>query len=620
MTPIPTPDREPLLEAIAPDAWPERAGVVIVGGGPVGLSAAIMLAQRGVDLLLLERRGFDARFPRAHLLNVRTMEAFAAMGVADDIYALGPQDERWHKVAWFTSVAGDAPEDGVRIGDVPAWGGGADAPRYAAASPQAFANLPQLRIDPLLYAHAAAVCPGRIRAQQEVIGLHQTADEAIVTYRDRDTGVTRQVRADYVIVADGGRMGAEALGITMDGPKALREVVNYHVKTDLSMWAEPDALLAFFFHPSGGRKRMGTIQALGPDAYDRTAEEWLIAVSGWLLDETDGHADSAIRHMLGLPEEHPLEIITESHWVYNGVVADQWRVGRFFIAGDAAHKHPPTGGLGLNSGVQDAENLAWKLAAVLAGEAEEGLLDSYQDERRPTTAFYTAHSMENATRHAPIGEALGMTDDEEESRRNVRIFLSDTPEGERVRAAVAAAVADNSHDYSQLNVEAGFRYHAGAFVPDGSAPPETADSATAFTTTSRPGHHVPHAWLTRDGVRTSVRDLIAPRGLTLLVGDTAAAEWSAAVAALTSPLPVSLVVIPEADTAWTAVREIGATGALLVRPDAKNAWRVTDLPADPAAELAAAVAHIARGGDRPEHDPAEPFFARIHAAAAVISA
>lgn len=621
---IPTVDRPALLDAIDEDAWPEEASVVIVGGGPVGLSAAIMLAQRGIDVFLLERRGFDARFPRAHLLNVRTMEAFHAMGVADDIYGLGPKDERWHKVAWYTSVGGPSPVDGVKLGSVPAWGGGADAERYAAASPRKFANLPQLRLDPLLYAHARAACPGRIRAWQEVVGIDQSDEAAVVTFEHRDSGARRSIRAKYVIVADGGRVSGELLGVEMEGPKGIREVVNHHVSTDLSMWSEPDALLCFFFHPSGGLRRMGTLQALGPNSYDRNSEEWLVAVPGWMRrGDDDASALEAMRQMLGLPADHEITIHTASHWVYNGIVANRWRFGRAFIAGDAAHKHPPTGGLGLNSGVQDAENLAWKLAAVLKGEAPEELLDSYQQERRPTTAYYTAHSLENATRHAPIAEALGLSSDEEASRRSVELFLSSTPEGAALRATVAAAVQENAQDYSQLNVEAGFHYWAGAFVPDGSPLPADYESPIAFVPTTRPGHHLPHAWLRHVAGASaeapiSTRDLVKHEGLTLFVGEEAEPAWREAVDALDASMPVGLVVIPTADAAWARVREIEPDGAVLVRPDAKNAWRVAQLPEDPVGALRSAVATVVRGGDAPAVDPAEPYFERIRQAASVL--
>lgn len=622
---IPSVSRPALLPPIDAAQWPEEADVVIVGGGPVGLTAAILLAQRGIDVFLLERRGFDARFPRAHLLNVRTMEIFHAMGVADDIYAAGPKDERWHKVAWYTSIAGPTAVDGVKIGDVPAWGGGADSARYATASPRKFANLPQLRIDPLLYAHAAAACPGRVRARQEVIGVTQDSDRATVTFLDGETGEAHSMRAKYVVFADGGRSSAELLEVEMEGPQAIREVVNYHVSTDLSMWSEPDALLAFFFHPNQSGRRGGTLQALGPNSYDRNSREWLVAVNGGnSVDDAPPSAVDAMRAVLGLPADHPIHVHTESHWLYNGIVAKRWRYGRVFIAGDAAHRHPPTGGLGLNSGVQDSDNLAWKLAAVLKGQAPDGLLDSYEWERRPTTAYYTAHSMENATRHAPIGEALGLNTDPADARRNVETFLSDTPEGDARRASVAAAVHENALDYSQLNVEAGYHYWAGAFVPDGSPLPDDYASPIDFAPTARPGHHIPHIWLngtdpTGSASRVSTRDLVCTEGLTLFVMEGAAGPWSEAVGQLRSSMPVSVAIIPAADAdAWMRASAVEPRGAVLVRPDAKNAWRVVDPPADPFASLVTAVEAISSGGEAPESDPAEPYFERIRAAASVL--
>jgi 2,4-dichlorophenol 6-monooxygenase len=621
--------RPALLEPLGPGEWPESVPVLIVGGGPVGLSSAILLAQRGIGVLLAERRSFESRFPRAHLLNVRTMEVFHEMGVADDIYAQAPVGDRWRKVAWYTSVAGPTPLHALELGAVPAWGGGPDARRYAQASPRAFTNLPQLRLDPLLYAHASAACPGRIRAHQELTAVEQHPGGGVTaTLLDRYTGGGRRVRARYLIAADGGRDSARLLGVHFDGQQAIRDVVSNYVSMDLSMWPEPDALLAHFIQPWGGGRHVGTLQALGPNSYDRDSREWLVAVAPRSPGEQPRDEESRlrlVREMLGLPPGHPITVNAVSHWQYEGVVARRFMIGSAFLAGDAAHRHPPTGGLGLNCGVQDAHNLAWKLAAVLHGQAGEELLDSYERERRPVAAYYTAHALENASRHAPIGAALGlrpgMSDDE--GWQQIAVFASDTPAGAKRRALVAEAVAANAKDYSQLNVEAGYSYPAGALVSEAGPEPDGAVSPIDYRPTTRPGHHLPHVWLEHDPVSrpdrpVSTRDLVRPDGLTLFTGPAAAGRWQEA-AAQAGPFPVHVVVVSGKDSGWSTVREVGEDGAVLVRPDRVVCWRVGTVPADPAGALLDALAVVLGAGSPAAGDPARPFLDRIRRAAALLA-
>jgi 2,4-dichlorophenol 6-monooxygenase len=618
-------DRAALVDPLDPEVWPDEVPVLIVGGGPVGLSSAVLLAQRGIEVLLIERRSFDTRFPRAHLLNVRTMEIFHEMGVADDIYAQSPPED-WRKAVWYTSVAGPTPQHGLKIGETQAWGGGTDAPRYAQASPRSFANLPQIRLDPLIWAHADAVNPGRLRANQELTRVeHIPGGGVIASIFDRQAKITRQVRARYLIAADGGRSSAELLGVEREGPKDIQDIVSLYVSTDLSMWGEPSALLAHFIQPWAGGRSAGILQALGPHHYGRRSPEWLVATSRRPGEEPTDDEEALLSRaseLLGLPDGHPITVHAVSHWKLEGVVADRFRVGSAFLAGDAAHRHPPTGGLGLNGGVQDAHNLAWKLAAVIHGHAPDSLLDSYERERRPIAAFYTAHSLENAGRHAPIGTALGLSLDitEEQGWQRIAEFQSDTPLGAERRAAVAAAVADNSKDYSQLNVEAGFQYPAGAFVPDGQIAVLGDASPIDYHPTSRPGYHAPHVWLRHSvgatpGSPVSTLDLVSTSGFTLFVDPTAAHEWRVAAAAAGVSWPISVVEVSPEDTEWAQVREVEADGAILVRPDRKVGWRSALLPSDPTAELTAAMHSILSGGFTPTDDPTEPFLARIRDAA-----
>jgi 2,4-dichlorophenol 6-monooxygenase len=588
------------------------------------MSSAILLGQRGIESILLERRDFDTRFPRAHLLNVRTMEIFQEMGVADDIYAMEPIDKDWHKVVWYTTIAGPTPQHGLKIGEVPAWGGGKDAEIYAKASPRLFANLPQIRLDRQIYKHACAALPGRIRANQEVIDIVNLPEGGVIaTVLDRVTNVERKIKAKYLIAADGGRVSANLLGIDREGPKAIHSILSLYISTELPMWKESSALLCHMIQPWSGGRTSGVLQALGPGHYGNKSPEWLVAGSlrpGEEPTDDEGVLLARARTLLGVPDDHPMTLNAVSLWQYEGVIADKYRVGSSFVAGDAAHRHPPTGGLGLNGGVQDAHNLAWKIAAVLNGQAPDGLLNSYGLERRPVAAYFTAHSLENANRHTPIGRALGLQEGmaEADGWKELEVFTSATPEGEARRAAVAAAVKDNEADYSQINVEAGFQYAAGAFIPDGPTVRPEPVSPTDFVPTTLPGAHVPHVWLKHSAGGTitapvSTVDVHARDAFTLFVDSSAAAAWQAAGAA--QAWPIKVIVIADEDTDWSDVSSVGRGGAILVRPDSKVAWRVASAPADATSALTDAFAQILSGGFELPEDPTQPFLERIRVSA-----
>lgn len=587
----------------------QEVPVLIVGGGPAGLTTALELARRGVDGLLVERRGFTNHYPRAHLLNVRTMETFHDVGVADRIYAQSPPEDQWHRVAWYTSLAGPTPLHGLKIGHVHAWGGGTDLERYRLASPRPFANLPQIRLDRILWEQADQAWPGRIRGHSELVALEYDDSGATATIRDTQEDRTYQIRARYVVAADGGRTCTELLDVQMVGPRALLDLVNIYFSADLSAYADEEALITYIINPEGQGSFSGALLGLGPGPWGARCREWSMTMAFRIGDPAgEDHASlvERVRRTLGIPHLE-IDVHAVSHWQFEGVVADRFRVGPVLIVGDAAHRHPPTGGLGLNTAIGDVSNLAWKLAAVVTGVADDALLDTYESERKPVAARNVEHSLRNAGRHGPIAAAVGLQAgmDDAEGWRQIGIWAGDTPEGERRRALATEAVAANAEDYSQLNIEAGFAYEFGAVIPDGTPPPPHHESATIFEPSARPGHHLPHCWLRRDGAQVSTVDLVAKDGFTLFVGDAGADEWKAAAAAAaeSTGFPMTVVHVGrggdlhDIDARWAEASATSPDGALLVRPDRHVAWRSTDARAG-SPELTGIVRSLLAGGRR----------------------
>ncbi|TFG96726.1 MAG: hypothetical protein E4H11_02975, partial [Myxococcales bacterium] len=264
-------------------------------------------------------------------------------------------------------------------------------------------------------------------------------------------------------------------------------------------------------------------------------------------------------------------------------VAERYRVGRTFLVGDAAHRFPPTGGLGLNSGVQDAHNLAWKLAAVLKGEARASLLDTYESERRPVAQTNADQSLRNALRLFEVAAALGVSDFSDASRLRMEETLESAAGCERVGAAIAAQAAHVDMPGLQL----GFCYREGALKrAEGESPPDL--QVRAFVPSGCPGARLPHAGLQAGEGRTSLLDRVPLDRFLLLVGPEGAA-WIEALASVQGAQISALRLTPTLLRDLThglGVAGIGPSGALLVRPDQHVAWRSPKLVANPGEELA----------------------------------
>jgi 2,4-dichlorophenol 6-monooxygenase len=579
--------------------------VLVVGAGGCGLSASIFLSDLGIGHLVVERHPGTSHLPKAHYLNQRTMEIFRQHGVADDVYADGASMDKFGMIRWMTSLGGDGPLDGRTFYEMDGFGGGDLAAGYERDSPGPSTNLPQVRLEPLLRHHAEERAPGAVRFNQELVSLAQDGGGVTAVVRDTGTGTETTVRAGYVLAADGGKTVGPALGVTMAGPTNMLDLVSVHFSADLSAWWDDRCSITFFLNPDGGGSGWGSgaMVQVGP-TWGAHSEEFNV-VFGFMPDDPQRFDEDSIvpkvRDLLKLPD---LELTCHriSHWIVEGVLADRYRVGRVLLGGDAAHRHPPTTGLGLNSAIQDAHNLAWKLAAVIRGDAGDALLDSYQAERRPVAARNVDWAMFTFLNHGIVDSALGMMPGmpPEAHRQVFREFLSDTPMGATRRARFAEVARTQRTEFQAHDLEIGFSYEAGALLPDGTPPPPADPMGGRYHPTTRPGHRLPHAWLERDGARVSTHDLVGVTGGFALV--TGAAGWGNAAAVVAGELGVAVTVAvigdgdgpgeyTDVDGTWAALREIPADGAVLVRPDNHVAWRGCRSE-DPAGELVRAVRSV----------------------------
>lgn len=335
----------------------------------------------------------------------------------------------------------------------------------------------------------------------------------------------------------------------------------------------------------------------------RPWDEWLI-VWGYDINQPppdldDEMATGIIRDLLGVPDLEP-EITGYSLWGVNEMYATDLQKGRVFCVGDAIHRHPPSNGLGSNTSVQDSYNLAWKIAAVLRGQAAPSLLDSYTAERAPVAEQIVTRANKSAREFSDMFTALGVVGLEgDEMAAAIAERKADSPAGEAKRAALVKAMNTKNYEFNAHGVELGQFYRSAAIVSDGTEPQPPAgreDRDLYYVPSTSPGAHLPHAWVGDNVSRKAMLDL-APYDRWTLVTGVAGSPWTQAADAVARELgvPLEAVVIgPGRDVTdlyydWAKLREVSESGALLVRPDKHIAWRSNQLPDDPTRELSTAM-------------------------------
>jgi 2,4-dichlorophenol 6-monooxygenase len=584
-------------ETELPDSTVVETDVLVVGSGPAGASAALFLATLGVANIMITKYRWTANTPRAHITNQRAMEIFRDLGIEDQVLADATPHHMVGDTVFCTSIAGE------EIGRIHTWGTSpAREADYQLASPCLTVDIPQNYLEPILTRNATM---RGTQTQFSTEYLSHTQDEAGVDVRvlDRLTGHEYTIRAKYLIGADGARSKVAAdIGLPYKGAMDIAGSMNITFKSDISAYVGHRPSVLYWVIQPGSN--VGGIGA-GLVRMVRPWHEWLI-VWGYDINEAppvvdDAAAAQIVRNLLGMPDLE-VEITGTSLWGNNEMYATHLQSGRVFCAGDAIHRHPPSNGLGSNTSIQDSYNLAWKLAAVLNGQAAPSLLDSYSIERAPVAERIVKRANKSSREFVDLFVALGITEakTEEEMVRQIEERKANTPEGVAKRAALVKAMELKNYEFNAHGVELGQFYESDAVVPDGSTRPgPTRDPDLYYEASTVPGAHLPHAWVGDNRARLAMMDLAPYARFTLITG-IAGEAWEDAADKVAHELgvPLETVVIgpgrPVTDLYydWTKLREVEESGALLVRPDKHIGWRAMSLPDDPESALRDALAAI----------------------------
>ena len=523
------------------------AAVLICGGGPVGLGLAIELGLRGVSVILVEARDGTISVPKMSNVHVRSMEFCRRWGIADRVIAAGWPHHLPLDLIYVTTMVG------YELGRhrIPSY----DAEPKHPYSPVRDRHCPQLYFDPILLNFARAIPKIMLRHLTRLEAFADEGDRVVATVADVRSGERSRITARWLVGCDGAQsLVRDRLGIGMGGAGRLDKSVTVYIRSEElgRMHDKGWGRMYRFCDASGCWSEMIAIDG---------HELWRLTMLTGLDDSFDPAA--CVARAIGAPFAH--EIYGVLRWDRLEFVAERFREGRVFLAGDSAHQNSPTGGLGMNTGLADAVDLGWKLAAVEAGWGGAGLLESYEIERKPVALRNTAFCSEL------FYETIDV--------RGGADLAAPGPAGERARAEARASIegiAPNNRMSGSLGIRIGFCYDGSPVVAaePGLAP---VDYRAPYRPTTRPGARAPHAWL-EDG--RSTLDLYGEGFVLVRLGAGAPDGAGLEEAARRSGVPLKTVTL-----AGAKLVELYEKPLVLVRPDGHVAWRGSGSPPDPAAVL-----------------------------------
>ncbi|MBI3533225.1 MAG: FAD-dependent oxidoreductase [Burkholderiales bacterium] len=530
--------------------------VLIVGAGPVGLTLAMDLAQRGIKVMVAEiRRYAEPPNVKCNHVSARTMEQFRRLGVAGKLRQAGLPEDYPNDVVFRTSMTG------VELTRIPI---PCRRDRYTETvgpdtgwpTPEPPHRINQIYLEPILLEHAAAQSGVTLLNRTQVLDISQASDGVEATLLDINTNTQRKLRARYLVGCDGGSSGVrKQMGAKLEGTAVIQRVQSTFIRAPKLRAMLPGRPAWCYY--SVNPRRCGTVFAI--DGHDTWLVHNHLNAEEPEFDSVD--RDQSIRDILGVGPDFEYEVISKEDWVGRRLVANRFRNGNVFIAGDAAHLWVPYAGYGMNAGIADATNLAWLLAARLQGWADESMLDAYEAERQPITEQVSYFVMDHAQKMIKARRAVPPNIEAEDA------------DGAAARALIGQEAYElNVQQFCCAGLNFGYFYSdSPIMVTDEEQPPGY--TMGGFTPSTVPGCRAPHFWLD-DG--RSLYDVLGA-GYTLLRFDGTVDAAPLIAAAKVARLPLQVIDLQ----GQSAVPEAYRHKLVLCRSDQHVVWRGDQVPVKP---------------------------------------